>query len=119
MMSSCLHLQTNGPKRLLILSINNLLCYFPHSVVCHENARIFTRNIDRSKVEVKVRVEHFLSMTFNYFYIGMWSHTSNLRMCLKFFPCSCLKILFSFGDVNNVPKHLVKFHSSPVIIQRI
>jgi len=31
---------------------------------------MFGRNIDGSNVKVNVEVEHFLSMTFNYFYMG-------------------------------------------------
>jgi hypothetical protein len=69
MMSSCLCLQIDRPKKLLILSVNGLLCYFPHCVVWHRNAQMFGKNIDRNKVEVKTRVEHFLSRAFNYFYI--------------------------------------------------
>jgi hypothetical protein len=42
-----------------------------------------------------------------------------LKMCWKFFWCSCLKVFwinsFSFRDVNNVPKHLVKFHPCFII----
>jgi hypothetical protein len=38
----------------------------------------------------------------------------------KFFQFSCLKNswinLFSFGDMNNVPRWLVKFHLGPTII---
>jgi len=60
-MSSFLHLQIAKPEKLLILNVNGLLSYFPHSVVQHGNAQIFGRNIDRSKVEVKIGVEHFLS----------------------------------------------------------
>jgi hypothetical protein len=32
---------------------------------------MFGRIIDKSKVEVKVGVEHFFSMAFNYFFIGI------------------------------------------------
>jgi hypothetical protein len=33
---------------------------------------MFGRNIDKKKIEIKTRVEHFLFMAFNYFYIGIW-----------------------------------------------
>jgi hypothetical protein len=56
MMSSYLRLQIVGPKKLLIFSVNNVLCYLEHFVIQHENAWVFGRNIDRSKVEVKVEV---------------------------------------------------------------
>jgi len=34
---------------------------------------VFGKNIDRSIMEVKVGVEHFLSQVFKYFYIAIWS----------------------------------------------
>ncbi len=34
---------------------------------------MFGKNIDRSIMEVKVGVEHFLSQVFKYFYIAIWS----------------------------------------------
>jgi hypothetical protein len=59
------------------------------------------------------------SNTFTFQFGLVWS----LRMCWKFFPCSSLKSfwsgLFSFGDVNNVPRRLVKFHLGFIIIWRI
>jgi hypothetical protein len=48
------------------------MCYFLHSIVRHENGWVFERIINNSKVEVKVGMEHFLSMLFNYFYITIW-----------------------------------------------
>jgi hypothetical protein len=33
---------------------------------------MFGKNIDRSEVEAKTRVEHFLSQAFKYFYIVIW-----------------------------------------------
>jgi hypothetical protein len=63
-------------------------------------------------------VDNFLSKAFQKFHTTIWS-------CMKFedvlevLPCSCLKVfwisLFSFGDVNNAPKCLVKFHLGPNI----
>ncbi len=40
-MSSHLRLQIVRPKKLLILNINGLLCYFFHFLVRHGNARMF------------------------------------------------------------------------------
>ncbi len=74
MMSLCLCLQTNRPKKLIILSFNGLLCYFPHSVVWHGNAWMFGKNIDKKTVEVKIRVEHFVFQAFKYFYIVILSY---------------------------------------------
>jgi hypothetical protein len=61
------------------------MCYFLHSIVWHENAWVFERNIDNSKVEMKVGVEHFFSMTFNYFYITIW-FCMKLGDALEVFP---------------------------------
>jgi hypothetical protein len=72
MMSSCLHLQIDRPKKLLILNINGLLCYFLHSTVWHENAWVFGKNIDKKKMEVRTRMQHFFSHAFKYVYIAIW-----------------------------------------------
>ncbi len=72
MMNSYLHLQTTKPKKLLIINVNDVLCYFEHYIVQQGNARIIGRNINKSKMEMKARAEHFLCETFNYFYIIIW-----------------------------------------------
>ncbi len=73
-MNSLLHLQIVRPKTLLILNVNAMSCYFPHFVVWHGNARMFGRNIDKNKVEVKIWMEHLFSQVFKYFYIAIWSY---------------------------------------------
>jgi hypothetical protein len=78
-------MQIVRPKKLLILNVNDLLWYFPYSVVQHGNAQMFGRNIDRSKVEVRIGVEHFLSQAFKYFYIAIWSCVK-LEDVLEGFP---------------------------------
>jgi hypothetical protein len=84
-MSSCLHLQIDRPKKLLILNVNGLLCYFLHSTIWHENAWVFGKKIDMSKMEVEIRMQHFLSQTFKYFYIVIWS-CMKLEDVLKVLP---------------------------------
>jgi hypothetical protein len=66
-MNSHLCSQTTRPKKLLIFNINDVLCYFQHSIIQQGNTQVIGRNIDMSKMEMKARVEHFLSKTFNYF----------------------------------------------------
>jgi len=66
------------------------MCYFFHSIVRHENAWVFERNINNSKVEVKVGVEHFLSTTFNYFYVAIW-FCMKLEDALEVFPMFILE----------------------------
>jgi hypothetical protein len=60
-------------KKLLILSVNGLLCYFPKCDVFQGNACVFGWNIDNSKVEIKVGADHFLSKAFKKFHITIWS----------------------------------------------
>jgi hypothetical protein len=50
-----------------------VLCYFSRFVIRDGNERVFGRNIDKSKMEVKARVKTFLFNAFNYFYIAIWS----------------------------------------------
>jgi hypothetical protein len=55
-MSSCGCLKFVGPKKLLIINMNNVLCYVPQCAILQGIARVFRRNIDESKVEVKVGI---------------------------------------------------------------
>jgi len=59
---------------LLILSINGVLCYFPSSTILQGNVRVFGRNVDKAKVEVRVGAEDFLMKTFEKFYVAIWSY---------------------------------------------
>ncbi len=54
-------------KKLLILNINGVLCYFPPSTILEGNVRVFGRNVDKAKVEVKASVEDFLAKAFKNF----------------------------------------------------
>jgi hypothetical protein len=38
-----------------------VLCDFPPSAILQRNARVFGKNVDKSKVEVKAKVEDFLA----------------------------------------------------------
>jgi hypothetical protein len=49
------------------------------------------RNIDRSKVEVKKGVEHFVFQAFKYFYIAIWS-CMKLEDVLEVLPMLILEI---------------------------
>jgi len=55
-MHLCLHSSSLEPKKLLVLSINGVLCYFPPSAILQRNARMFGKDVDETKVEVRVRV---------------------------------------------------------------
>jgi hypothetical protein len=67
MMSSCLCLQIDRPKKLLILNVNELLCYFLHSTIWNESAWMFGKNINMNKMEVRTRMQHFFFHAFKYF----------------------------------------------------
>ncbi len=62
---------------MLIININGVLCYFPHLVILQGNDKVFGRNANKTKVEVRVGVENFLAKAFKLFYITIWS-------CMKF-----------------------------------
>jgi hypothetical protein len=47
-----------GPKKLLIISVNNLLCYVPQCAILQGITPVFRRNIDESKVEIKVGISN-------------------------------------------------------------
>jgi hypothetical protein len=82
---SRLHSTPLGPKKLLFLIMNGVLCYYPQTIVLQRNVRVFGRNIDKSKVEVKIGVKHFLIHAFEKFYIIIWS-CMKLEDVLKVFP---------------------------------
>jgi hypothetical protein len=66
-----------GPKKLLIFNVNGVLCYFPPLAILQRNAKVFGRNVDKAKMEVRARVEDFLVKSFEKFYVTI---------------CSCMKL---------------------------
>jgi len=66
-----------GPKKLLIFNVNGVLCYFPPLAILQRNVKVFGRNVDKAKMEVKARVEDFLVKAFEKFYVTI---------------CSCMKL---------------------------
>ncbi len=99
--------------------MNGVLCYFPQYVISQDNVRVFGRNIDKSKIEVRVVVEHFLVNAFQKFYIIIWS-CMKLKDVLEVLPMLMPKSswisLCLFGDVNNVQRLLLKFLLVSIII---
>jgi hypothetical protein len=53
--------------------LNGVLCYFLQNVVLQGKQRVRGRNIDSTTVEVRAKVQYFLSHAFKKFYIGIWS----------------------------------------------
>jgi hypothetical protein len=72
--STRLHISSSplGPKKLLIFNVNGVLCYFPPSIVLQGNVRLFGRNVDKAKVEVRARLEDFLLKAFEKIYVAIW-----------------------------------------------
>jgi len=68
---SCVRSSPLGPKKLLIINVNGVLCYFPPSVVLQGNVRLFGRNVDKAKVEVKIGMEDFLVKAFEKKFIAI------------------------------------------------
>jgi hypothetical protein len=63
---------------------------------------MFRKNVDMTKMEVKVRMEKFLAMAFKKFYISIWScmKFEDLLKILPMFMLSCFWInSFSFRDI--------------------
>jgi hypothetical protein len=80
---------------------------------------VFGRNIDGSNVEVRIKVEHFLPTTFNYFYMGNGS-CMKLEDVLEVFQMLMLEKFLDqfilFEDLNNAHKILDKLHPGPIIL---
>jgi hypothetical protein len=62
-----------------------VLCYFPPLVIQQGNARMFGRNVDKAKVEVKARVEDFFAKALENIYVAFWSFMK-LEDVLEVFP---------------------------------
>jgi hypothetical protein len=87
---SHVHSSFLGLKKLLIFSVNGVLCYFPLLVVLQGNARVVVRNVDKVKVEVKAKMEVFLAKVFEKFYVIIWS-CMKLEDVLEVLPMFMLK----------------------------
>jgi hypothetical protein len=63
--SMCSHLHSSSlePKKLLVLSVNGMLCYFPPFVVLQRNVKAFGKKVERTKVEVKDGMEFFFQQS--------------------------------------------------------
>ncbi len=82
---SCVHSSTFGLKKLLIFNVNGVLCYFPPLTVLQGYAKVFGRNVDKAKMEVKIGVEDFLVKAFEKNYVASLS-CMNLEDVLEVLP---------------------------------
>jgi hypothetical protein len=69
LMHFCLCSSSFEPKNLLVFNVNGVLCYLPPSVILQGNVRVFGKNVDKIKVEVRVKVENFFNKAFQKFQI--------------------------------------------------
>jgi len=58
---------TFSTEKIVDSELNGVLCYFPPSVILQGNARVFERNVDKAKVEVRIGVEDILAKAFQNF----------------------------------------------------
>ncbi len=86
----CLHSSPLGPKKFLILNVIGVLCYFPPLAILQRNVRIFRRNVDKAKMEVRARMEDFLVKAFEKFYVEIWSYMK-LKDVLEVLPMLMLE----------------------------
>jgi len=52
------HIQS---KKILIFSVDGVMCYYPKCIILQGNCCVKGSNIDISKLESKVEMQHFLS----------------------------------------------------------
>ncbi len=89
------------PKKLLIFNVNSVLCYFPPLVFLQRNARVFGRNVDKAKMEVRAKVWDSLVKAFEKFYVTIWS-CMKLEDVLEVLPMHMLenfmdRFIFNWG----------------------
>jgi hypothetical protein len=61
------------PKKILVININGMLCYFPTFSCSTKECQSVWKNLSKTKMEVRVRVEKFLNKAFQKFHIAIWS----------------------------------------------
>jgi hypothetical protein len=57
----------NTIKKLFILIVNGVLCYFPKCAFLQRDQQKIGKNLDVSKLEIRARIQDFLSRTFEHF----------------------------------------------------
>ncbi len=62
------------PKKLLVFNVNGVLCYFPPLTILQGNARVLGKNVNKTKVEIKIGIKIFLNKAFQKFHIAIWSY---------------------------------------------
>jgi hypothetical protein len=68
-MCLCLRSSSLEPKKLLVFSINGVMCYFPPLVVLQGIVIMFGKNVKKTKVEIRAGVKILSSKAFQKFHI--------------------------------------------------
>jgi hypothetical protein len=99
--------------------MNGVLRFYLQFVVLQGNAQVFGKNINKIKVEMRIRVKHFLVHAFEKFYIAIWSCMKLedvLEILLMLILDTFVDQFVSIWDANNVHRLLVKFLLGFIII---
>jgi len=65
--------QSGTTKKVLILNVNGVICYFPKCSFFQGGQQKIRKNLDVSKLEIHVGVQNLLSQAFEHSYIVIWS----------------------------------------------
>ncbi len=110
-------------KKLLIVSVNGVMCYYPKCIILQGNCHVRGININISKLEWRIGVQQFLSQALKGFHKLWFGLVCCWKMWCRFFLCWChkhlLNNLFLFGDVNNASRPWVASLQGHIIILRI
>jgi hypothetical protein len=93
-MRLCLRSSSLEAKKLLVFSMNGMLCYSPPLAILQGNARVLGKSVNKTKVGVKAKMENLLSKAFQKFHITIWSYMK-LEDVLEVLP---MLMLESFLD---------------------
>ncbi len=59
-------------KKLLIFSFNGVFCYFPKYALLQGDQQKTKKNLNVFRLEIRVKVEDFLTQAFEHFHIVIW-----------------------------------------------
>jgi hypothetical protein len=86
--------QYGTTKKLFILNVNGVLCYFPKCALLQGDQQKTGKNLNVSKLEIRVGIHDFLSRAFKHFYIAIWSFML-LKDVFEILPLLMLKTLIN------------------------
>ncbi len=107
------HVPQSLLKKLIMLNLNNVLCYFPRNVVLQGHLHVPSSYIEVDKVERRSGQIEFLEMAFRRFHVATWSYIQ-LEDDLELLPLFMLRKFiktnsFSFVASRNLSMKEVLF----------